>query len=60
MIQAYSLEELERAAPGEVADRLEDGNIVFFPKSPVPFPATDDLEFLKNDLPGFLRRKNIS
>jgi len=60
VIQAYSLEDLDRAAPGEVADHLEDGKIVYFPKSPVLFPATDDLEFLKNDLPRFLRRKNIS
>lgn len=60
MIRSYSRKDLAVAPPQEISDALEEGRIVFFPESPVPFPAPDDLEFLRNELPRFLRRKNIS
>jgi hypothetical protein len=37
-----------------------EGEIVHFPRSPVPSLATKDLEFLKTEMPRHLRRKNIS
>ena len=60
MIQTYSPEELERAAREEISDHLEEGKIVYFPRSPVPFPGRNDLDFLMGELPRYLRRKNIS
>lgn len=60
MIRSYSPGELARAAPGEISDHLEDGKIIFFPRSPVPFPGREELDFLKEELPRHLRRKNIS
>jgi hypothetical protein len=45
---------------GDLCDLLERGRIVYFPESPVAFPEDADLEFLRNDLPRFLHRKNIS
>ena len=46
--------------PGPLSDLLEKGRIVYFPESPVAFPGTEDLEFLRRDLPRLLHRKNIS
>ncbi|MBI3856002.1 MAG: Kdo hydroxylase family protein [Planctomycetes bacterium] len=60
MIQSYSSQELASATPEAVPDALEKGAIVHFPESPLPFPSPPDLEFLRNELPRHLRRKNIS
>ncbi len=60
MIQSYSLSQLETTRPEELADGLEYGNIVHFPVSPVSFPSQEDLDFLRVDLPRYLKRKNIS
>lgn len=42
------------------ADSLERGEIVYFPRSPVPFPSEEDLHFLRKEMPSFLGRKNPS
>ena len=46
--------------PVDVCRSLEEGSIVQFPVSPVPFPPEEDLDFLRHELPTYLRRKNIS
>lgn len=60
MIESYPTARLRPTRSGELCDQLERGKIVYFPESPVPFPTEPDLEFLRNELPGVLRRKNIS
>jgi hypothetical protein len=48
MIQSYSLDQLKTVRP-------EDLSV-----SPVPFPSQEDLEFLREEVPRHLKRKNIS
>jgi hypothetical protein len=60
MIQTYSRENADQAGPEALCDSLERGEIVHFPRSPVPFPSPEDLEFLRTEMPRHLRRKNIS
>src|SRR6516165_8621017 len=60
MIEIYSADRLSTLRSDDLCDSLERGKIVFFPRSPVDFPPTPDLDFLRNDLPGLLHRKNIS
>ncbi len=60
MIEAFSLSRLSSAPGGGLSRLLERGKIVYFPKSPVPFPPEEDLDFLRHDLPRLLQRKNIS
>lgn len=60
MIESFPTAASPLPRAGQLCDLLEQGKIVFFPESPVSFPAEADLEFLRNDLPRFLRRKNIS
>jgi hypothetical protein len=47
-------------SPHDWSDALEDGRIVFFSRSPVPFPEGPDLDFLRTEAPGILKRKNLS
>jgi hypothetical protein len=56
----YSAEALAAAAPCDVADRLEGGQIVRFPVCPLPLPDEADQRFLRDELPARLRLKNIS
>ncbi|HXX95282.1 MAG TPA: Kdo hydroxylase family protein [Planctomycetota bacterium] len=53
-------EQLDSLGPRELSDALERGNIVFFPRSPIPFPSPEDLVFLREEMPRHLRRKNLS
>ena len=56
---------LRTIAPGrapqgpELSDALEQGQIVHFPRSPVPLPSETDLDFLRG-LGPHLGRKNVS
>jgi hypothetical protein len=50
----------EPSGPYEFSDALERGTVVYFPESPVPFPSRQDLDFLREEMPSFLRRKNLS
>lgn len=46
--------------PDTLGDALEQGKIVYFPESPVPFPGEDDLRFLREEIVPHLREKNLS
>lgn len=51
---------LASAAPRSISDALERGELVFFPRTPVPLPSESDLTFLRTELPARLSRKNVS
>jgi hypothetical protein len=60
MLQTFDSDRLAAAGATDLSDALEEGAIVFFPRSPVPVPAADDLEFFRVELPKLLKLKNIS
>ncbi|HKJ17375.1 MAG TPA: Kdo hydroxylase family protein [Xanthomonadales bacterium] len=60
MLDTYDKERLATAGTDDLSDSLERGSIVYFPESPVPLPADEDLRFIREDLPGLLKLKNIS
>jgi hypothetical protein len=60
MLQTYDASRLATAGAEELSDALEEGAIVFFPRSPVPLPSDHDLEFFRVELPKLLKLKNIS
>lgn len=60
MLEVFDQERLSAAAPNEVGDALERGNIVKFPSCPVELPAAEDLAALRDTLPKQLKRKNVS
>jgi hypothetical protein len=60
MLSSYPTDALERLAPDALGDALERGEIVHFPRCPIELPGEADLGFLREDLPGRLRNKNIS
>jgi len=51
---------IDETAANKISDALETGNIVYFPRCPFPLPEEADLEFLRRELPGQLKLKNIS
>jgi hypothetical protein len=59
-LDIFDEERLRQLRPDELSDSLEHGSIVYFPKSPVPLPSADDLEFFRGELPKRLKLKNIS
>ncbi len=60
MLEVFDEARLEAAGPRTISDLLEQGNIVYFPRCPVPLPPEADLERLRNELPAQLTRKNVS
>ena len=60
MLEVFDEARLAAAGPRTLSDLLEQGNIVYFPRCPVPLPPEADLEALRNTLPGELTRKNAS
>lgn len=60
MLEVFDEARLASAGSRTLSDLLEQGNIVYFPKCPVPLPPETDLEALRNTLPGELTRKNAS
>ncbi len=60
MLQTFDQSRLAAAGPQDIADALEEGAIVFFPRPPVPLPSADDLEYFRVELPNLLKLKNIS
>jgi hypothetical protein len=60
MLDTYSEERLGNLGPDDLSDSLERGSIVYFPQSPVPLPDAQDLSFLRQELPGLLKLKNVS
>ncbi|HRQ63339.1 MAG TPA: Kdo hydroxylase family protein [Xanthomonadaceae bacterium] len=60
MLETFDLERLRSAARFELGDALEDHRIVFFPECPFPLPDAADLDYLRRELPGRLKLKNVS
>src|SRR3954466_11686421 len=56
-VPAFMLHDADR---GEWADALERGRIVHFARCPIPLPAAEDQDFLRQGLVPFLQRKNVS
>jgi hypothetical protein len=56
----YTPERLAGAGRCELSDRLEAGEIVYFPTCPLSLPAPAELDFLREELPRLLRLKNVS
>lgn len=51
----------ELGSGGEpVSEALERGEIIFFPRTPVPLPSAEALTLLRTELPARLVRKNVS
>jgi hypothetical protein len=59
-LETFDDARLQQLQPDEISDALEHGSIVYFPRSPVALPAAEDLDFFRDELPGLLKRKNIS
>lgn len=60
ILDTFDNSRLQQLQADELSDSLERGSIVFFPESPVALPATEDLEFFRQELPQRLKLKNIS
>jgi len=60
MLQEYDEKRLATAAPDEIGDALEKGNIVKFSRCPLQLPTDAELETLRTTLPQQLKRKNVS
>jgi hypothetical protein len=59
-LAAYTPDRMAAAGRFELSDRLEAGEIVYFPTCPLPLPAAADMAFLREELPRLLRLKNVS
>ncbi len=60
MLESFDAQRLEQLAPDEISDSLEKGSIVYFPETPVTLSSPDDLDFIRRELPGLLKLKNVS
>lgn len=60
MLETFDDARLATAGPRTLSDLLEQGHIIYFPRCPVPLPAEADLDILRNELPKFMTRKNVS
>ena len=60
MLETFDNARLQGLQADELSDALERGEIAYFPRSPVPLPAAQDLDFFREELPRRLKRKNIS
>lgn len=60
MLESVSPDRLSSLGPTELSDKLEQGDIVLFPDPPIPLPSAADQEFLRQEMPRLLSRKNIS
>lgn len=60
MLDTYDEVRLHAAGPRSLSDSLEQGNIVYFPRCPVPLPPAAVLDVLRDELPGQISRKNVS
>ncbi|HUN72495.1 MAG TPA: Kdo hydroxylase family protein [Steroidobacteraceae bacterium] len=47
-------------ASERIARELESNHIVYFPRSPIPLPDAETLQYLRTELPSHLKLKNIS
>src|SRR5690554_5321925 len=60
MMQTYTLKSFNEASPEEIEDALERSEVVYFERCPVELPSAADLEWLRDELPGELKAKNVS
>jgi hypothetical protein len=60
MIRDYTIGSLAAAAPYEIGDALEHGDIIRFPACPFPLPPAEDIALLRDELPRRLNTKNVS
>lgn len=60
MLHTVSAAELSKSGPRDLSDRLERGEIIYFPETPVPLPSPEEAELLRNELGARLQRKNVS
>ena len=60
MLRNYSDQDLAQLSPFEIGDALERGEIVQFPRNPIPLPSATDLVLLRDELPKQLNTKNVS
>ncbi len=60
MLISYHRAQLERLTDFEIADELEQGNIIYFPECPIPLPGEHELQFIRDELPTRLALKNVS
>jgi 3-deoxy-D-manno-oct-2-ulosonic acid (Kdo) hydroxylase len=60
MLRDYSDQDLANIAPFEIGDALERGEIIRFPRNPVPLYSATDLVMLREELPKQLNTKNVS
>lgn len=60
MLATFTKAQLATVQPNAISDELENGKIVCFPECPVDLPGAEDLEFLRREMPGHLKSKNIS
>src|SRR5688572_31359733 len=56
----YQLRSFVDAAPGEIENAMESGEVVFFDQCPLELPNEADLQFMREGLPRELQVKNIS
>ncbi|HEX7081341.1 MAG TPA: Kdo hydroxylase family protein [Gammaproteobacteria bacterium] len=56
----YTLRSFDRASPEQIEDALERAEVVYFERCPVELPPAEDLDLLRNGLPGALKAKNLS
>jgi hypothetical protein len=60
MVESYPLRRFDGAEAQAIQDALENSEIVFFERSPIPLPSEDDLTFLRAELPQQYKVKNVS
>jgi hypothetical protein len=60
MLATFDPDRLGCAGPHDLGDALESHRIVYFPRCPFPLPDEADLDYLRRELPGRLKLKNVS
>jgi hypothetical protein len=60
MLRDYSDQDLKQVNPSEIGDALERGEIIRFPRNPIPLSSATDLLLLRDELPKQLNTKNVS
>ena len=60
MLLAVTDDEVDTLVPDQLADELEQGRIVLFPRTPVLLPTDADLAFLREKAGARLLAKNVS
>ena len=60
MLDRIDEQKLNRLGSDDISDSLERGSIVNFPDLPVGLPRSEDLIFLRQELPGLLKLINVS